>query len=76
MTETEPAALAAFIGKQRTEHLVPHRLACQVLEVPESWFHKWREKPTTAREVWRGQPAEAIRQIVENSRRDLNRVQL
>ncbi|MFE7045774.1 hypothetical protein ACFU9X_42160 [Streptomyces atratus] len=57
MTETEPAALAAFIGNQRTEHHVSHRLTCQVLEVSESWFYKWRNKPTTAREVRRGQLA-------------------
>jgi transposase InsO family protein len=35
--------------------------------VSESWFHKWRDKPTTAREVRRGQLAAAIRQIFENS---------
>ncbi|MET8514353.1 hypothetical protein [Streptomyces sp. NPDC005077] len=31
MTETDPAALAAFIGNQRTDFHVPHRLACRVL---------------------------------------------
>ncbi|GGT61800.1 hypothetical protein GCM10010207_71820 [Streptomyces atratus] len=67
VTETEPAALAAFIGNQRTEHHVSHRLTCQVLEVSESWFYKWRNKPTTAREVRRGQLAEVIRQIFEGS---------
>ena len=60
VTGTAPAALAVFIGNQRTEHRVPHRLACQVLEVSESWFYKWRDKPTTAREVRRGQLADAI----------------
>ncbi|MFE3775522.1 hypothetical protein ACFXPG_39735, partial [Streptomyces sp. NPDC059122] len=60
MTETDPAALAAFIGNQRTEHRVSHRLACQVLGVSESWFYKWRDKPTTAREVRRGQLTDAI----------------
>ncbi|WP_406385981.1 DDE-type integrase/transposase/recombinase [Streptomyces sp. NBC_01618] len=67
MTETDPAAPAAFIGDQRTGHRVPHRLACQVLEVSESWFYKWRDKPTTAREVRRGQLADAIRQVFEGS---------
>ncbi|MET7782554.1 IS3 family transposase [Streptomyces sp. NPDC005388] len=67
MTETDPAVLAAFIGNQRTEHHVPHRLASRVLGVSESWFYKWRDKPTTAREVRRGQLADAIRQIFENS---------
>ncbi|MER7577961.1 hypothetical protein [Streptomyces sp. NPDC126514] len=50
-----------------TEHRIPHRLACQVLGVSESWFYKWRDKPTTAREVRRGQLTAAIRQIFEDS---------
>jgi putative transposase len=67
VTGTDPAASAAFIGDQRTEHRVPHRLACRVLGVSESWFCKWRDKPTTAREVRRGQPADMIRQIFDGS---------
>ncbi|MFF8423460.1 IS3 family transposase [Streptomyces sp. NPDC015680] len=67
MTESDPAALAAFIGNQRAEHHVPHRLACRVLGVSESWFHKWRGKPMTTREVRRGKLAEAIKQIFEGS---------
>ncbi|MEU2587220.1 IS3 family transposase [Streptomyces avermitilis] len=67
MTETDPAALAAFIGSQRTEHHVLHRLACRVLGVSESWFYKWRGRPATAREVRPGRLADAIRQIFENS---------
>jgi len=55
------------LGDQRTEHHVPHRLACRVLGVSESWFYKWRDKPTAAREVRRGQLADAIRQVFENS---------
>jgi putative transposase len=57
VTESDPAALAAFIGNQRTEHHVPHRLACRVLGVSESWFYKWRERSATAREVRRGRLA-------------------
>ncbi|MFJ1701255.1 IS3 family transposase, partial [Streptomyces sp. NPDC088252] len=67
MTESDPAALAAFIGNQKTEHHVPHRLACRVLGVSESWFYKWRGKPMTTREVRRGKLAEAIKQIFEGS---------
>ncbi|WP_329584837.1 hypothetical protein OG298_00365 [Streptomyces sp. NBC_01005] len=68
MTESDPAALAAFIGNQRAEHHVPHRLACRVLGVSESWFYKWRGKPMTTREVRRGKLAEAIKQICLCSR--------
>lgn len=48
-----PAELAAFIGDQRTECEVPHRTACRVLRVSESWFYKWRDKPPTGRELRR-----------------------
>ncbi|WP_246043040.1 IS3 family transposase [Streptomyces globosus] len=67
MTGTDPATLAELIGNQRTEHRVPHRLACQVVGVSESWFYKWRDKPTTAREIRRGRLAEAITGIFEDS---------
>ncbi|MFE2179237.1 IS3 family transposase [Streptomyces sp. NPDC059455] len=67
MTEADPAAVAAFIGNQRTEHQVPHRVTCRVLGVSESWFYKWRDKPTTAREIRRGRLAEEIRRIFHDS---------
>ncbi|MFI6404833.1 IS3 family transposase [Streptomyces sp. NPDC050548] len=67
VTGTDPAALAAFIGNQRTEHHVPHRLACRIVGVSESWFYKWRDKPTTAREVRRGKLADAIKGIFADS---------
>lgn len=42
-------SLAAFIASQRTEHRVPHAVACRALDVSESWFYKWRDrKPTPA----------------------------
>ncbi|MCX5408673.1 hypothetical protein OHA37_33055 [Streptomyces sp. NBC_00335] len=44
VTGTDPAALAVFIGNQRTGHRIPHRLACRALGVSESWFYKWRDK--------------------------------
>lgn len=36
MTESDPAAVAAFIGDQGAEHKIPHRLACRALGVSES----------------------------------------
>ncbi|SCL73568.1 hypothetical protein GA0070608_5869 [Micromonospora peucetia] len=38
-------SVAAFIASQRTEHSVPHAVACRALGVSESWFHACR--------VWR-----------------------
>ncbi|MFF4550601.1 IS3 family transposase [Streptomyces sp. NPDC001406] len=63
MTESDPAAVAAFIGDQRAEYKIPHRVACRVVGVLESWFYKWRGKPTTAREVRRGKLTDAIKKI-------------
>jgi transposase InsO family protein len=43
-------SLAAFIASQRTDHRVPHALACRALDVSESWFYKWRNRPPTRRQ--------------------------
>ncbi|MGH9010507.1 MAG: IS3 family transposase [Acidimicrobiia bacterium] len=42
--------VAGFIAAQRTEHGVPHTVACRALDVSESWFYKWKDRPPTARE--------------------------
>ncbi|MEU1409552.1 IS3 family transposase [Streptomyces sp. NPDC005728] len=54
--------VAGFIADQRTEHRVPHTIACRALEVSESWFYKWRQRPErpTKREVRRAALAERI----------------
>ncbi|MFI9081652.1 IS3 family transposase [Streptomyces sioyaensis] len=54
--------VAGFIADQRTEHHVPHTIACRALEVSESWFYKWRRRPEqpTKREVRRATLAERI----------------
>ena len=56
-------SVAGFIGDQRTEHGVPHAVACRALEVSESWFYKWRRRPQepTKREVRRTVLAERIK---------------
>ncbi|MGI5508363.1 IS3 family transposase [Streptomyces sp. CA-106131] len=46
---------------------IPHNLACRVLGVSESWFYKWRDRPVTAREVRRGELADAIKHIFDAS---------
>ncbi|MFD9634568.1 IS3 family transposase [Streptomyces violascens] len=67
VTESDPAVVAAFIGDQRAEHQIPHRLACRALGVSESWFYKGRNRPTTAREVRRGKLTDAIKKIFAGS---------
>jgi putative transposase len=41
----DAVSLAAFIADQRTSHHVPHAVACRALEVSESWFYKWQQRP-------------------------------
>lgn len=45
VTVTDPAGLAAFIGSQRTENHVPHRLTCKIVGVSESWLGEARRSP-------------------------------
>ncbi|MEU2718801.1 IS3 family transposase [Streptomyces sp. NPDC007205] len=54
--------VAGFIADQRTEYHVPHVVSCRALEVSESWFYKWRRRPSepTKREVRRAALAERI----------------
>lgn len=45
--------VASFVAAQRTDHRVPHAVACRALDVSESWFYKWRNRPPTARDARR-----------------------
>jgi transposase InsO family protein len=47
-------SVARFIAAQRTEHRVPHAVACRALGVSQSWFYKWHGRglsPRAARRV-------------------------
>jgi len=63
--------VAGFIAGQRTEHHVPHTVACRALGVSESWFYKWRRRPEqpTKREVRRAALAERITHFFNASHR-------
>lgn len=43
--------MARFIAAQRTEHQVPHAVACRALEVSQSWLYKWQDRPPTPRQL-------------------------
>jgi len=51
--ESNAITVASFIAAQRTDHGVPHAVACRALEMPESTFDKWRDKAPTATELRR-----------------------
>jgi putative transposase len=40
----DAVSLAAFIADQRTDHRVPHTVACRALGVSQSWFYKWQHR--------------------------------
>jgi transposase InsO family protein len=60
-------SVAAFIASQRTEHAVPHAIACRALNVSQSWFYKWRDRPPTPRQQRRRTLAAAVRQVFDDS---------
>src|SRR3954454_15742662 len=59
--------MAAFIAAQRTEHDVPHALACRALGVSQSWFYKWRDRPPTPRQDRRNRLTAAVRKVFDDS---------
>jgi transposase InsO family protein len=52
--------VAEFIASCRTEHGIPHAIACRALEVSQSWFYKHINRVPTAREQRRVRLDEAI----------------
>jgi hypothetical protein len=42
--------VAEFIASCRTEHGIPHAIACRALQVSQSWFYKQINRAPTIRE--------------------------
>lgn len=60
-------SLAAFVASQRTDHGVPHAVACRALDVSESWFYKWRDRPPTPAQQRRAELDAKVREVFEHS---------
>jgi putative transposase len=45
--------VAGFIAAQRADHGVPHAVSCRALDVPGSWFYKWRRGDVSPRRARR-----------------------
>jgi putative transposase len=60
-------SVASFIASQRADHGVPHVISCRALEVSESWFYKWHERPPTARQLRRAELDRAVAKVFEAS---------
>lgn len=54
-------SLARFIDAQRSEHGVPHTVACRALGRSTSWLYKWLDRPPTGRQLRRAELTERIR---------------
>ncbi len=52
---------AEFIAAQRTDHSVPHAVACRALGVPSSTFYKWRGRPPTPAQRRRAEVDAAVK---------------
>jgi putative transposase len=63
----DEVTVAGFIASQRTEFGVPHAVACRALEVSESWFYKWHERPPTDRERRRAELDAAVKKFFDAS---------
>jgi transposase InsO family protein len=59
--------VASFIAAQRADHKIPHAVSCRALEVPESTFYKWRDRPPTARQARRARLDAAVRASFDDS---------
>jgi len=60
-------SVASFIASQRTEHGVPHAVACRALDVPESTFYKWRDREPTPRQQRRAALDAAVKASFDES---------
>jgi transposase InsO family protein len=59
--------VASFIAAQRTDHDVPHAVACRALEVAPSTFYKWRDRPPTPRQARRAGLDAAVKASFDDS---------
>jgi putative transposase len=57
--------VAGFIAAQRADHGVPHAVSCRALEVPGSWFYKWRRGDVSPRRARRERLKAEVRRLFE-----------
>ncbi len=59
--------VALFVAAQRTDHGVPHAVACRALDVASATFYKWRDRPPTPRQARRTRLDEAVKASFDDS---------
>jgi len=60
--------VAAFIAAQRADHGIPYAVSCRALEVPGSWFYKWRRGDISPRRARRERLKAEVRRLFEAHR--------
>ena len=60
-------SVASFVAAQRTIHGVPHAVSCRALEISESWFYKWRNRPPTPRRQRQARLDAAVKRSFDES---------
>jgi len=58
---------ASFVASQRTTHGVPHAVSCRALDMAESTFYKWHDRPPTRRQARRAELDAAVRSSFDDS---------
>lgn len=58
--------MARFIVSQRTDHGVPHRIACRALDISESWFYKWRDRGLSVRAARRVEIDRQVKKVFDD----------
>ncbi|MBK6017417.1 IS3 family transposase [Streptomyces sp. MBT53] len=67
VADADPAVAVGVISRCKAELKIPYRTACRARGVSESWFYKWRDRPSTAREMRRQRLAEEVEEIFRGS---------
>ena len=63
----DKVSVARFVASQRTEHRIPHAVACRALGISESWFYRWRGGPPSGIEARRAELDAAVKDCFEGS---------
>ncbi|MEU7632937.1 DDE-type integrase/transposase/recombinase [Nocardia sp. NPDC049220] len=58
-------SIARCIASRKTEHGVPHGVTWRALDVSQSWFYQWRDRPPAPQRRLRAQLTDAIRVVSE-----------
>ena len=60
-------SVARSVASRRTEHRIPHAVACRALGLSESWFCRWRNGPPSGIEARRAKLDAAVKDCFDGS---------